>query len=102
MKNLTYYTLSLSGGKDSVALFLKLLEEGVKLNEVVTVDLGDEYPAIYDVLLYVASICMHEGIKFTVLTIPESKEYKKFNKLSIELSLSISYNYKKCSGRICK
>ena len=78
MKNLTYYTLSLSGGKDSVALFLKILEEGVKLNEVVSVDLGDEFPAIYDTLLFVASVCLHEGIKFTVLTIPETDEYREF------------------------
>ena len=51
MKNLSYYTLSLSGGKDSLALFLKILEEGVRLDEVVTVDLGDEYQATYDTLL---------------------------------------------------
>lgn len=80
MKNLSYYSISLSGGKDSVALFLKILEMGVKLDEVVTVDLGDEFPAVYDVLLYVASICLKENIKFTVLTIPETEEYKEFVK----------------------
>lgn len=78
MKNLTYYTLSLSGGKDSLALFLKALESGLKINEVVAVDLGDEFDAIYDVLLYVASICLREEIKFTVLAIPETEEYKRF------------------------
>ena len=80
MKNLCHYTISLSGGKDSVALFLKLLEEGIKLNEVVFVDLGDEFQAVYDTLLYVASICLKEKIKFTVLTIPETPEYKEFVK----------------------
>ena len=80
MKNFCYYTLSLSGGKDSLALFLKLLAEGYRIDEVVTVDLGDEYEAVYDVLLYVASVCLHEGIKYTVLTIPESEEYIKFVK----------------------
>ena len=78
MKNLTWYSLSLSGGKDSVALFLKLLEEGIKLHEVVTVDLGDEFQAVYDTLLFISSICLHEGIKFTILTIPETEEYKEF------------------------
>ena len=78
MKNLTYYTLSLSGGKDSEATFLRALEEGVKLDEVIAVDLGDDFPAIYDTLLFTASVCMHEGIKFTVLTIPETDEYREF------------------------
>lgn len=78
MKNHSYYTLSLSGGKDSLALFLKILDEGVRLDEVVTVDLGDEYQATYDVLLFVASICMKERIKFTVIRIPETEEYQKY------------------------
>lgn len=78
MKNLSYYTLALSGGKDSLALFLKLLDEGIRLDEVVTVDLGDEYLAVYDTLLFAASICLHEGIKFTVLTIPETEEYREY------------------------
>lgn len=78
MKNFSYYTISVSGGKDSVALFLKMLEEGVKIDEVVCVDLGDEYSAVYDVMLYVASICLHEHIKMTVLTIPETEEYHQY------------------------
>lgn len=78
MKNHSYYTLSLSGGKDSTALFLKVLDEGVRLDEVVTVDLGDEFEATYDTLLFVASVCLHENIKFTVLEIPESEEYLEY------------------------
>lgn len=82
MKNLSYYMLSLSGGKDSLTLFLKIIEQvklgKMKLNEVVAVDLGDEFEAIYDVWLFVASICLKEKIKFTVLTIPETEEYKSF------------------------
>ena len=61
-----------------MALFLKLLDEGVKLDEVVTVDLGDEYQAVYDTLLFAASVCLHEGIKFTVLAIPETDEYREY------------------------
>lgn len=78
MENLSYYTLSLSGGKDSLALFLRILNEGIRLDEVVTVDLGDEYQATYDTLLFVASICLKEKIKFTVLDIPETEEYRKY------------------------
>ncbi len=101
MKNLTYYTLSLSGGKDSVALFLRALKEGVKLNEVVVVDLGDEFTAVYDVLLYVYSICKQEGIKFTVLTIPETDEYKQFVRLTgmkISMFQFLAFHHIKSNG----
>ncbi len=60
-----------------MALFLKILEKGDRLDEVVMVDLGDEYQATYDTLLYAASICLKEKIKFTVLSIPETEEYRK-------------------------
>lgn len=78
MKNLTYYTLSLSGGKDSVALFFKIIELGIKLHEVVFVDLGDEFTAIYEVLHIIEGICKENNIKFTVLKIPETTEYRVF------------------------
>lgn len=103
MKNLSYYTLSLSGGKDSLALFLKLLETGAKLNEVVCVDLGDEYEAVYDVLLFVASICLKEKIKFTVLTIPETDEYKAFVKKTgkeIGMFKYLAIYHKRPNGKI--
>lgn len=88
MKNLSYYTLSLSGGKDSLALFLKILEVGVRLDEVVTVDLGDEYQATYDTLLFAASICLKERIKFTVLSIPETEEYQEYREATgVELGV---------------
>lgn len=103
MKNLSYYTLSLSGGKDSLALFLKILEEGVRLDEVVTVDLGDEYKATYDTLLFAASICLKEGIKFTVLSIPETEEYQEYRAATgVELSMFefMVFEYEKQNG--CK
>lgn len=102
MKNFSYYTLSFSGGKDSLALFLKILEEGVKLDEVVTVDLGDEYDAIYDVLLYVKSICVREHIKFTVLTIPETKEYLDFKErtgIKISMFEFLVFYHMKANGK---
>ncbi|MCI8564342.1 MAG: phosphoadenosine phosphosulfate reductase [Lachnospiraceae bacterium] len=102
MKNLSYYTLSLSGGKDSLALFLKILEEGVRLDEVVTVDLGDEYQATYDTLLFAASICLKERIKFTVLSIPETEEYQVYRAATgVELSMFefMVFEHEKQNGR---
>lgn len=101
MKNLTWYTLSLSGGKDSLALFLRLLDEEVKLDEVVMVDLGDEYQAVYDVMLYVASICMHEKIKLTILEIPKTEEYLSLiekTKTDINMFQYMVFHHKKKNG----
>ena len=44
-------------------MFLRILEEGMRLDEVVTIDLGDDFPVIYDTLLFVASVCIRENIK---------------------------------------
>lgn len=102
MKNNCYYTLSLSGGKDSLALFLKLLDENIKLDEVVTVDLGDEYEAVYDVLLFVASVCLHEKIKFTILTIEETEKYRNYIKTTrtkISMFEFLVFHHEKKNGK---
>ena len=102
MKNLSYYTLSLSGGKDSLALFLKILDEGMRLDEVVAVDLGDEYQATYDALLFAASICLREKIKFTVLGMPETEEYQKYREAAGEgpgMFEFMAFEHKKRNGR---
>lgn len=101
MENLSYYTLSLSGGKDSLALFLKILEEGVRLDEVVAVDLGDEYQATYDALLFAASICLKGGIKFTVLSMPETeecREYREAAKADMGMFEFMAFGHRKRNG----
>lgn len=40
--------LSFSGGKDSTALLLKLIEETMQLDEVIWVDTFMEFPEMYD------------------------------------------------------
>lgn len=71
------------------------------MDEVVTVDLGDEYQATYDTLLFVASICMKEKIKFTVLNIPETEEYRLFKKATgTEISMFefLAFEHEKKNG----
>lgn len=41
---------SISGGKDSVAMCLRLVEEGVRVDDFVFADTGMEYPECYDAL----------------------------------------------------
>lgn len=40
--------VSLSGGKDSTAMLLRMLEEGIPVDEIVFFDTGWEFPAMYD------------------------------------------------------
>ena len=45
--------------------------------------MSDEYQATYDTLLFAASICLKERIKFTVLSIPETEEYQEYSLLKL-------------------
>ena len=42
-----YHVVSFSGGKDSTAMLLHMPELGMPIDEVVTVDTGMEFPAMY-------------------------------------------------------
>lgn len=46
---MAYYMASVSWGKDSLAMLLRLIYENKPLNEVVFFDTGMEFQAIYDV-----------------------------------------------------
>lgn len=41
-----YNVVSLSGGKDSTAMLLMMLERGMRVDEVVSADTGMEFPAM--------------------------------------------------------
>lgn len=45
-----YHVASFSGGKDSTAMVLRLIEEQKPLNEVIFFDTGMEFQAVYDVV----------------------------------------------------
>lgn len=45
---MSWHIASVSWGKDSLAMLLKLIEEGAPLDQVVFFDTGLEFPAIYD------------------------------------------------------
>lgn len=62
-----YYVVSFSGGKDSTAMLLRLLELGEPINEVVCCDTYKEFPQMYEHIEKVKKIVEDKGIKFTTL-----------------------------------
>lgn len=70
-----YYVCSLSGGKDSTAMFLELIRWKDPLNEVVWCDTGMEFPAMYRHIEKLRKVAEENGIKFTILKSEKSFEY---------------------------
>lgn len=70
-----YHLVSLSGGKDSTAMVLKMLEMDSPINEVVTFDTGMEFPEMYDHLNKLYNVLTKKQIKVTVLRASHTFEY---------------------------
>jgi 3'-phosphoadenosine 5'-phosphosulfate sulfotransferase (PAPS reductase)/FAD synthetase len=63
----TYYIASFSGGKDSTAMVLRLIELGERLDEVICCDTTMEFPAMYKHIEKIKRTVEVAGIKFTML-----------------------------------
>lgn len=61
------YIASVSFGKDSLAMLLKLLEKNYKLDEIIFYDTGMEFKAIYNIRDKVKLLLESKNIKFTEL-----------------------------------
>ena len=64
--------VSFSGGKDSTAMLLRLLELNVKIDEIIFADTGFEFPELYE---YIKTIEKHINRKITILN-PEPNKFK--------------------------
>lgn len=67
-----FVSVSLSGGKDSTAMLLMMLDKGEHIDEIVTVDTGMEFPEMYD---HLEKLQKQVDIPFTVLKAEKSFEY---------------------------
>lgn len=47
IKGTPYYIVSFSGGKDSTAMLLKMLDLGYQIDEIIFLDTGKEFPQMY-------------------------------------------------------
>lgn len=70
-----YVIVSLSGGKDSTAMLLKMIENKERIDEVLTCDTGMEFPQMYEHLEKLYKIIKENGIKLTILKNTQSFEY---------------------------
>lgn len=71
--------LSCSFGKDSLAMLLKLLDINYPIDEVVFVDTGMEFQAIYNIRDRIIPILQRQKIKYTELKFDKSFEYYMFD-----------------------
>lgn len=86
---------SVSFGKDSLAMLLKLLELKYPIDEVVFIDTGMEFQAIYNIETRVKEILKQANVKYTRLELPKSFEYYMFE----HKTKSGKQGYSWCGGR---
>lgn len=92
------YIASVSFGKDSLAMLLKLLEKERQIDEVVFFDTGMEFSCIYSLMKRVEAMLKEKGIKFTRL-----KSNKEFLHMMLDHEVkhrngTTSQGYKWCGG----
>lgn len=90
---------SVSFGKDSLAMLLRLLEENKPLDEVVFYDTGMEFNAIYNIRDKVIEMLKERNIKFTELKPKCEFCYKMFDKPVKAKNGTTHYGYSWCGGR---
>lgn len=93
------YIASVSFGKDSLAMLLRLLEENYKLDEVIFYDTGMEFKAIYDIRNKVKLLLENKNIKFTELKSDISFIDKMLNIEVHKTNGTIQKGYGLCGGK---
>lgn len=73
-----YIVVNFSGGKDSTALTLRMIELGLQIDEVVCCDTYKEFPAMYRHIEKIKKVVENAGIKFTLLRSEKSFDYLMF------------------------
>lgn len=75
MRKPEYHVASFSGGKDSTAMVLHMIERGDPLDEVMFCDTTMEFPGMLRHVEKVRKVIESAGIKFTELRAPHDFEY---------------------------
>lgn len=75
-----FHAVSLSGGKDSTAMLLLMIERGMPIDMVLSADTGMEFPEMYAHLAKLDDHLYRErGLHITTLRHPQGFEYLMFD-----------------------
>lgn len=74
-----YIAVSFSGGKDSTAMLLRMLELGEHIDEVICCDTTKEFPAMHQHIKKVRKVIEDAGIKFTMIKAKYDFDYYMFD-----------------------
>jgi 3'-phosphoadenosine 5'-phosphosulfate sulfotransferase (PAPS reductase)/FAD synthetase len=100
-----YHVASFSGGKDSTAMVLHMIERGDPLDEVMFCDTTMEFPAMLRHVAKVKKIIEDAGIKFTTLRSEHDFEYlmlhHKPKRKKEELADKVGYSWPGPRSRWC-
>ena len=95
------YIASISFGKDSLAMLLKLLELNYPLDEVVYFDIGVEFDSIRNNAEKIKPILEHKGIEFTILEPKEPFVYCMCEEpITKKKTKHTQYGRKWCGGTV--
>lgn len=78
MKKQKWVVAGFSGGKDSTAMVLRMIELGEQLDEVICCDTFKEFPAMYRHIEKVRKVIEKAGVKFTLLRAEQTFDYLMF------------------------
>lgn len=92
------YVLSISFGKDSLALFIKLIEKKYPLDIVLFYNTGMEFDSIYRIRDRVKSICESKGIEYVELEPERPFLYDMLEKPICKKDGSTQCGYQWCGG----
>lgn len=98
------HVVSFSGGKDSTAMLLHMIELGMPIDEVLNFDTGMEFPAMYEHIEKVRKVVEAHNIKFTVLKADKNFEYYLLeapNKTRKTNEIKYGYSWTRGRARWC-
>lgn len=93
------YIASVSFGKDSLAMLLRLIEENEPLNEVIFYDTGMEFNAIYNIRDKVKNLLKEKNIKYVELKPKNSFLYDMFEREVKSKNGETHKGYSWCGGK---
>lgn len=74
MSKQTLHLVSFSGGKDSTAMLLRMMELEMRIDKVLFCDTWMEFPAMYEHIEKIKKVVKNAGIEF--VTLKNSKSFK--------------------------